>query len=223
LSQAEFFDKLARVFIPVAMQIQRIYGLVAYLPAVLPADKAPGLPDEVALVFYPSQAAYRATKEYPAGRAYSDLHAIVFRLAQSRSRFPEYCGDGVELGTPHHLFNNDADWQTSPVELWAGARRREADAEGYLEELTHFARELQASPRGVTGAILCAEQDWLLFWQCGRGLSTRQCEVLERVAIPQLHREATPLLLPPGLNDKVDRAPVQGGEFYNLQFPRIQL
>jgi len=58
---------------PVAMQIQRIYGLTAYLPAVLPADKAPGLPDEIALVFYPSQAAYRATKDYPGGRAYSDL------------------------------------------------------------------------------------------------------------------------------------------------------
>jgi hypothetical protein len=221
LPQPDFFDKLARVFIPVAMQIQRIYGLTAYLPAVLPADKAPGLPDEIALVFYPSQAAYRATKDYPGGRAYSDLHATVFCLDRSRSRFPDFCGDAVELGTPYHLLNNSADWQTSAVELWVGARRREVGDEQYLAELTPFVRELQVSPGEVQGAILCAEEDWLLYWQCGQRLDPRQCAALERVAVPQFQREASPLRIPPLLTDKVDRVPVQGGEFYNLQFPRI--
>ena len=223
LAQVEFFDKLARVFIPIAMQMQRIYGLTAYLPAVLPADRAPGLPDEVALVFYPSQAAYRATKEYPGGRAYSDLHATIFRLDRCRSRFPEYCGDAVELGTPYHLFKNCADWQTSPVALWAGARRPEASDEQYLAEVTLFVRELQVSPKEVKGAILCAEEDWLLYWQCGQRLDPCQCEALERVAIAQFQREASPIRIPPLLTDKVEQVPVQGGEFYNLQFPRIRM
>jgi hypothetical protein len=223
LTQSEFFDKLAHVFIPVAMQMQRIYGLVAYLPAVLPADHAAGLPDEVALVFYPSQAAYRATKEYPGGRAYSDLHSIVFNLARSRSRFPEYCADEVEIGTPCYLFGNSVDWQTSPVELWVGARRPEIDFAHYAKEMTSFAREQRVSPQGATGAILCVEKDWVLYWQCGSGLIPRQCEALERVSIQQFHRAAIPLFLPPLLTDKVDQAPVHGGEFYNLQFPRVQL
>ena len=154
----QFFDKLARVFIPIAMQIQRIYGLAAYLPAVLPKDKPVCLPDEVALVFYESKEAYRATMEYPGGRAYQDMHAIVFSLARSQSGFPEAFAGSVQPGTAYHLLDTKADWQTCPVELWAGARRKDMNLKSYLGSLSAFARGLQESPKKISGAILCAEE-----------------------------------------------------------------
>jgi|WetSurMetagenome_2_1015567.scaffolds.fasta_scaffold50259_2 hypothetical protein len=190
LTQSKFFDKLAHVFIRVAMQMQRIYGLVAYLPAVLLADDATGLPDKVALVFYPSQAAYRATKEYPGGRAYSDLHFIVFNLARSRSRFPEYCADKLEIGTPYHLFGNSADWQTSQVELWVEARRPEIGFAIYAKEMTSFAREQQANRRDSMrreglGAVLA-------MWQRPRPAPMQGTGMRQHTAIPS--RGHTPLL-----------------------------
>jgi hypothetical protein len=221
LTLPQFFDKLARVFIPVAMQMQRIYGLAAYLPAVLPVEKADCLPDEVALVFYETQEAYRATKEYPGGRAYSDLHAIVFSLARSQSEFPQAFAGSLQPRVPYHLLADRADWQLSPVELWVGVRRAEISPDRYLDELTGFARNLQACPTGIEGAILCPHEDWLLYWECGLCVDSAHFRSLEAVANPAFHATATPITIPPLLTDKFEQVPVRGGEFYNTQFPRI--
>ena len=51
-SNAEFRDKIGRIFIPAAVQTQAPLGMTAYLPAVLPEARPPAIPDEIALVFY---------------------------------------------------------------------------------------------------------------------------------------------------------------------------
>lgn len=88
LSRETFFEKLGKIFIPFTVEMQRLFGLVAYLPMVLPPDHPEALPDEVALVFYKTQQAYKYSKKYPAARAYSDLHGLVFDLSASGSGFP---------------------------------------------------------------------------------------------------------------------------------------
>jgi hypothetical protein len=97
--------------------MQRLYGLAAYLPMVLPHEHAEELPDEIALVFYRTQQAYTDSKLYPAGRAYSDLHELVFDLDVSRSGFPNLFAGEFELNQPWHLFSNTADWQTGLADV----------------------------------------------------------------------------------------------------------
>src|SRR5438128_263673 len=85
LPDRTFRDKLGTVFMPATVMIQAPVGLTAYLPTVLPKRKPTRIPDEIALVFYAYQDAYHEAKETVGGRAYSDMHALVFDLKQSIS------------------------------------------------------------------------------------------------------------------------------------------
>ncbi len=79
---AKFVRDLATVFIPATWQVMGRLGLQCYVPSVLAETKSPKLPDEVALLFYPSKAAYLAARsETVAGRAYSLLHQAVFNFS----------------------------------------------------------------------------------------------------------------------------------------------
>src|SRR6516225_9758489 len=66
-----FVQRLEQLFMPVTIQMQRLYGLTAYLPAVLPEHQS-AIPDEVALVFYRTQECYHEAKRCIGGRAYSE-------------------------------------------------------------------------------------------------------------------------------------------------------
>ena len=101
LSPKDFLAALGSIFIPATAQLQRLYGLTAYLPTVLPLDKPNGVPDEIALVFYRSQKAYDDTKLTVPGRAYSSLHSTVFGFPQSESGFPGPLGDRLKFDTPY--------------------------------------------------------------------------------------------------------------------------
>jgi hypothetical protein len=58
----KIFRKAGRNFYSIyrrnTVEMQRLYGLAAYLPMVLPPDHPPALPDEVALVFYKTKDSY---------------------------------------------------------------------------------------------------------------------------------------------------------------------
>ena len=90
LSQDQFFGKLGSIFIPGTVLIQAPVGLTAYLPSVLPCDHHPAAPDEIALVFYRVQQSYDDAKKTVGGRAYSDLHGLVFDLGKSLSEFEDF-------------------------------------------------------------------------------------------------------------------------------------
>jgi hypothetical protein len=91
----DFFSKLGKTFIPVTVQMQRLFGLTAYLPAVMPAAKPEGVPDEIALVFYRSQQAYKGAGDCAGGRAYGLLHSTIFDLDKSISDFPSPFGGAL--------------------------------------------------------------------------------------------------------------------------------
>src|SRR5438552_17382845 len=102
LPQQTFLGNLGAIFIPVTAILQRLYGLTAYLPTVLPLEKPAGVPDEIALVFYTAQQAYNDTKLIAGGRAYSLLHSAVFDLTQSQSGFPTLLGNQLDFDTPYY-------------------------------------------------------------------------------------------------------------------------
>ncbi len=100
-----FVERLGQLFMPFTVQMQRQYGLTAYLPAVLPESKESTIPDEVALVFYRTQECYHEAKRSVGGRAYSELHELVFDMPASRSGFPKLlAADEITPDQPYHLF-----------------------------------------------------------------------------------------------------------------------
>ena len=87
MKRSEFIQKLGTVFMPMTVQMQRLFGLTAYLPAILPETKSEGMPDEIALVFYQTQGAYHEAKRCVGGRSYSELHQLLFDMKASTSSF----------------------------------------------------------------------------------------------------------------------------------------
>ncbi len=219
LARDRFFDKLGAVFIPLTVQMQRLYGLTAYLPAVLPADKPDAAPDEIALVFYRSQQAYEDAKQYPGGAAYSDLHGLVFDLPASGSGFPELFKDRFVLNRPYHLFSLPIDWKAGFASAYVGTRKPAVTPDNYRKAIEDAARPVQAAGH-VDGAVLFASEDFVVFWQHAQQsteLLTRFSDVTDQV----FAKDARPTVLAPDLTAPGVRLTITGGECFNMQFPVV--
>ena len=161
-----FVRRLAQIFMPVTVQIQRLYGLTAYLPAVLPEREGSTIPDEVALVFYRTQECYHEAKRCVGGRAYSELHETAFDMSVSQSGFPELLtGDEITLDQPYHLFEGSIDWQRGASRLFVGTCKPDVRSHAFLAGIAKVARRVQAAPRALDAAIFCASSDWVVWWQ----------------------------------------------------------
>lgn len=150
-----FFAKLGSIFCPGTVQIQAPIGLTAYLPSVMPPEKHPLAPDEVAIVFYEYPNAYHEAKETVGGRAYSDLHQLVFDLpTASKSGFPELYRGEVATNGRYHLFEEHVDWQHGYVNVFVGARSGD-DEQAFREAIAAWLTEVQKQG-GPDGAIATA-------------------------------------------------------------------
>jgi hypothetical protein len=161
----EFERTLADTFIPVTVQMMEPLGLRAYLPALLPKHET--LPDEIALVFYKSQAAYTATRNTPIARVYGPLHKTIFRMSadggapKSVSSFPSrwQAGSALEPGVPKFVFGNALDWQEEGAAVFAGRYENEA----FLRLITAWASADAAQPKPKE-CIFVWEASHLLLW-----------------------------------------------------------
>ena len=167
-----FVQRLGQLFMPVTVQMQRLYGLTAYLPAVLPESKDSTIPDEVALVFYRTQECYHEAKRCIGGRAYSELHELAFDMSASRSDFPILlAADKISPDQPYHLFERSIDWQTGYSRLFVGTRKAGAGSDAFLAGVANAARRVQADPRSLDAVIFSATSDWVV---CGTIRQPRQ-------------------------------------------------
>ena len=165
LPQNVFLEKLSTIFMPMTLQMQRLYGLTAYLPAVLPEKKDSPLPDELALVFYRTQRAYHEAKRCVGGRAYGELHELVFEMGKSKSQFPELFAGKIEVDKAYHLFAKSVDWQKGSTRLYVGKRRSEVGENIFLDGVTRIARGVQSNPGSLDGVIFCPANDWVAWWE----------------------------------------------------------
>ena len=145
-SREDFVRRLEQVFMPLTVQMQRLYGLTAYLPAVLPESSSHTLPDEVALVFYRTQGCYHEAKQCIGGRAYSELHELAFDMPASRSGFPQLLDhDQFTPDQPYNLFERSVDWQTGGTRLFVGTRKTDTPSDAFLAGIAKAARRVQRS------------------------------------------------------------------------------
>jgi hypothetical protein len=219
-----FIQRLGQVFMPVTIQMQRLYGLTAYLPAILPVSKDSTIPDEVALVFYRTQECYHEAKRCIGGRTYSELHELAFDMSASRSDFPIlFAADEILPDQPYHLFERSIDWQTGYSRLFVGTRKANAGSDAFVGGVAKVARQVQADPRSLDAVIFAATSEWVVWWDHSpTGIATGPAHYLDAVA-DRLHSSAARCLrVPPNL-----LVPYAGlslnaqTDFLNLQFPRL--
>jgi len=220
IPEGAFLQKLGTVFMPITAQMQRLYGLTAYLPAVLPAGHASELPDEIALVFYRTQDAYHAAKRCVGGRAYGDMHDLVFDMSASASGFPRAFAGAVELDEPYHVFPHATDWQLGSARVYVGTRSGALAPDAFRAEAATRARRLQQSS-SIDGAILCVSRDWLICWAHAPGDAPPPPPPFSDVAEPVLDIPSRVVAIPHELSVPYDGLRLSSeGDFVNLRFPR---
>ena len=219
-----FVHLLGHVFMPITVQMQRLYGLTAYLPAILPESKDSTMPDEVALVFYRTQECYHDAKRCIGGRAYSELHELAFDMSASPSGFPKLlAADEITPDQPYHLFERSVDWQTGYSRLFVGARKADATSDAFLASVARIARQVQADPRSLDAAIFSATGDWVVWWDHSpTGIATGPVHYLDAVT-DRVHASAARCLrVPPNLLEPYAGLSLNAPtDFLNLQFPRV--
>jgi len=220
-----FVHLLGHVFMPITVQMQRLYGLTAYLPAILvPESKDSTMPDEVALVFYRTQECYHEAKRCVGGRAYSELHELAFDMSASRSGFPKLlAADEITPDQPYHLFERSVDWQTGYSRLFVGTRKADAASDAFLAGVAKVARQVQADPQSHDAAIFSATSDWVVWWDHSpSGIATGPVHYLDGVA-DRVHASAARCLrVPPNLLEPYAGLSLNAPtDFLNLQFPRV--
>jgi len=91
-----FVKQLGLNFIPVTWEAMQDFHLRTYVPSVLSASKATGLPEETALLCYDTVDDYRRQADTIAGRCYRLLHRVLF----SRSSLSDWAVPNAAPGKP---------------------------------------------------------------------------------------------------------------------------
>lgn len=228
LPYAKFCEQLGTVFIPGTVQLLAPLGLTAYLPAVLPADHAPELPDEIALLFYESREVYQNSFATTAGRIQGLIHGPVFDASRSQSGFPKKLLDQLKTGDAYRLFEHQADWYLGICRVLVGTRKRHLKPHAFRDGILRAAKGLQqAPPPGLDAAILTVADDWIVYWEhlsedstlAPSGLLQRINDTIDVV----MDSVATRAVVPSGLGNAHSGLAVEGGEFWNMKLDRRKL
>lgn len=103
-----FLNGLNQSFFKETIEVGGGKGLLAYQPFV--TSMAHDLPDEIALVTYASEEAYKAIRSTPAGAAYGERHWDYFDKTTSKSTVSvPYQGELVEASA-YELYPSFVDW-----------------------------------------------------------------------------------------------------------------
>ncbi|EOD77523.1 hypothetical protein D515_03764 [Grimontia indica] len=172
-----FLSKLGQIFIPVTVQLMSPMGLRMYYPAVVPQPTdcpKNRLPNEIALVGYPSQQTYfDASHRTVAGRAYSSLHQTVFNfdtgdMPASFSDFPiAYPGASqFNWKTPYYLSGEAVDWHELYVGvlIWTWPESLLADKKKLAIDLLDLCNEQMGSNKNLFEVIVVMQQDYGIIW-----------------------------------------------------------
>jgi hypothetical protein len=221
VKRSVFIEKLGTVFMPMTVQMQRLFGLTAYLPAILPETKSEGMPDEIALVFYQTQGAYHEAKRCVGGRSYSELHQLLFDMPASASSFPELFTGEVQPDKAYHLFPKSVDWQIGSARLYAGTRRSKLKETGFLKKLGQVATELQKAPGNLDAVIFCATKEWLIWWEHSSESTPEPNARFNEIAVEVFSPVARRVQVPGNLLRPYSGLTLNArGDFLNTQFQR---
>lgn len=124
LAADRFQRELGQTFMPGTPYMLQPLGLAAYLPATFSEIAGRGLPQEVALIVWPSQPIQRqATRETLRGRVYTQSHGGVYSPA-SAATFPiEVAKFDPAIVGSFYLFDAATDWQSGAYYVLGATKR----------------------------------------------------------------------------------------------------
>jgi hypothetical protein len=191
---ADFATFLGTVFVPACSLLQPKAGLRAYLPSLpSPANKPATVPDQTALMFWENQQAYANAFLTPAVRAYTNLHGDVYGPG-SVADFPQPFGGSITAEQSYHLLDSPADWMLGSVRHLVGGRNTAQLPPAFLAAIGTWAASFRSkAPSGIDAALLCAGQDYVMYWEHwkeGQAVTNSPLEALAAMVTPFLSKTA---------------------------------
>jgi hypothetical protein len=162
-----FYLRLGAVFVPATVLMQIEAGLDSYLPTVLGGlpGKPDTVPDETAILFWESQDAYTDGFKTLAVRTYTLTHGAVYTPA-SGAAFPQPFAGQIVADQPYNLVETAVDWMRGAVRHLVGARPAEVAPPDFHAAIATALGGAEPLP---AGAIVCAGDDYLTYWQLDPG------------------------------------------------------
>ena len=228
LNLTEFFRKSGSVFVPAAVEMESNLGLHVYIPAFpAGAEKKPDtVPDETAILFWETQQTYHDAFKTLAERIYVLTHGPLFG-PPSTADFPKFLDNSFEAEQPYYLFDTPADWMYGVVTHLVGGRPEDQTPKEFLSTVQTWAKAQQShQPEGLDGAIICAGEDYLVYWEHWTDLEYKENAFITSLAelvVPFLLKDAARVSLPAGLWDEWEGLTITTGDCLNLQFERRKL
>lgn len=129
-SSAEFRANVASQLVPATVAVGKDRGLMSYLPAFTNnlLSKPNFIPDEVAIIQYTDESAYKALAATPEFTAYGKMHyAKGFFVKKNQEGFssgslvstplPQALNPNLEVDSAFHYGSVDESWKNDPVSL----------------------------------------------------------------------------------------------------------
>lgn len=236
LSVSDFQTKLGTVFVPATVKMQIEAGLRAYLPtapAGLP-DKPDSVPDETAILFWPSPATYWNGFTRLAVRTYTLTHNGVYITENGKSQadFPTLFDGDLQSEQSVYLFDKPADWMRGSVRHLLAARPASLTPVAFHAAVAQVLVQIQKTV-ALDGAVACAGDDYFMYWELGQ-LSPGAKQALTGVPLLEQMLLASapgwsqafnpaPTYLPIELWDEWAGMDVRAGSSFNMQFDRAPL
>lgn len=217
-----FYERLNTVFVPATVLMQIDAGLDAYVPTVLGGikDKPDEVPDETAILFWDSQRTYSDAFKTLAVRTYTLTHGAVYTQG-SGAGFPLPFSGTLAADQPYHLSDRGADWMHGRVRHLVGGRPADVDPDSFRSQLGEVIAA--AKRRSPAGAIACAGQDYVVYWELEGEVPDGTTETLDALAgcTTWSHTVTSrPMSLDTGLWDEWPGVQLEPGDSLNLQFQR---
>ena len=201
----EFADFLGHVFLPSGSLLQPNAGLHAFFPSLPNNDNKPEtIPDQTALMFWTNQKTYSEGFNKMAVRAYTNLHGDLYDTTKSKAGFPIFLEDKLEEDQPYFLIDQKADWMISDVHHLVAEKSPNESSSDFMNMILKWAKSVQENrPKGLNGAIVCADDDYSAIWMCWEE-GADQLGLIEQLAKETkvwLNMESSKYKMPVGLWD----------------------
>jgi hypothetical protein len=166
IEKTAFYKELGETFMPGTPYVLAPMGLNGYLPAVLNLDENSMLPEEVALIAYPTVELYNESRQNSlVGRIYTYSHEGVFDMKKSRGQFP----GPVDKPVKHpdferwawYVSGENLDWQRGNSRLLVMSSEKDI-----FQMLLLFSKKIKSSLRknGIDEIIVMATSSFATIW-----------------------------------------------------------
>jgi hypothetical protein len=123
LNQDQYLHSLGQTFMPGTPYMLAPLGLAAYLPGIVVGEQDPRVPNEFAIIAYPSPEIWdHIMHQTLRGRVYDQTHGGVYDPRRSGASFPVFVKHLPPIATdPYYLFDCLTDWQVGVTQVLIGA------------------------------------------------------------------------------------------------------